>query len=111
MDPVSFAYAVSSIAQDVSGQGSSFLIDLFTNIGMAGVFIFLYLDERKERREAQRLNNQLLERALPLLAESATALERVQESQSAIHQADQIELAKQLRELTTELRRDKGDAR
>lgn len=110
MDLLSLTYLVGSLAQDVAGDGPSFLIDLFTNIGMAGVFIFLYWDERKERRQAQSLNGQLLERTLPLLAESAAALERVQQSQAASREADQAELKRQLDELKAEVRRGKGDA-
>lgn len=101
---------VGSLGQDVADSGPSILIDLFTNIGMAGVFAFLYWDATKERREAQKLNNQLMERALPLLAESAAALERVQQSQTASREADQAELKRQLEELAAEVRRGKGDA-
>jgi hypothetical protein len=97
------------VAQEVGGD-SSFLLDLFTNIGMAGVFIYLYLDERKERRSCQTLNNQMLERVLPALTEASATLERVQQSQSALHEADQASLEQRLEALVVELRRGKGDA-
>jgi hypothetical protein len=91
------------------GGDSSFLLDLFTNVGMAGVFIFLYLDERKERRAAQTLNNQLLERVLPLVADATTTLERVQQSQTALKRAEASELENQLHEMVLELRKVRGE--
>lgn len=84
MNFLSVTYMVGSLAQDAGAGGSSFLIDLFTNLGMAGVFLYLYLDERKERRAAQALNNTMLERVLPALTEASATLGRVQESQAAV---------------------------
>lgn len=109
MDFMSVTFMVGSLAQDAGTGGSSFLIDLFTNIGMAGVFIYLYLDERKERRAAQALNNTMLERVLPALTDASAALERVQQAQAALRQADKVELESQLKDLVAELRKGQSD--
>lgn len=109
MNLLGAVFLVTQLAQQTSTQDASFIIDLITNVGISGVCLFLYWDERKERRAAQALNNQLLERVLPTLTESTTTLERVQESQNALRAADTNELKRRLDELVTELRRGRGD--
>lgn len=56
------------------------LIDLLTTLGVSGAFVFLYFDERKERRAAQAQISQLLREIIPALTESTGTLERVQDS-------------------------------
>lgn len=109
MGPIGTAIVIAGLAQEAGGQSASFIIDLITNVGIGGVFLFLYFDERKERRATQALNNQLLERVLPLIAEATTTLERVQESQIALRQADTQVLEKRLDELAAEIRKGQGD--
>lgn len=57
---------------------------LVTQIGLSAIFLWLWYTERKERQETQRANLQLLERALPALAESADALDRVQSTLNSL---------------------------
>ena len=51
---------------------------LITQIGLSAVFLWLWFTERKERQEQQKTLLTLMERALPALAESTDALDRVQ---------------------------------
>lgn len=67
------------LAQTTGGTGDlTSIAALVTQIGLSAVFLWLWYTERKERQEIQRAHLQLLERALPALAESADALDRVQ---------------------------------
>lgn len=51
---------------------------LVTQIGLSGIFLWLWWTERKERQDQQKTLLTLMERALPALAESTDALDRVQ---------------------------------
>lgn len=57
--------------------------DLFSYVpqaGIAAVFIWLFWDERKERRAAQLTLERLFERLLPIVQEATSTLEVVQGS-------------------------------
>lgn len=54
------------------------LATLVTQIGLSAIFIWMWWTERKERQDLQQTLLALMERALPALAESTDALERVQ---------------------------------
>lgn len=101
---------------DGSASQAALVIGLIGNGGLGGVMFFLYLSERKERQSAQKridennkTYNALLERVLPALTDASTTLERVQESQAAMHKADTDGLQRQLDGLVNELRKGRGD--
>lgn len=85
------------------------LIDLITTLGVSGIFVFLYFDERKERRAAQAQISQLLERIIPALTESTSTLERVQDSMKRelrlAQQPDTHALESDIQALIEELRK------
>jgi hypothetical protein len=68
-----FAGQTSGGAADLTG-----IATLITQIGLSAIFLWLWWTERKERQEQQQTLLKLMERALPALAESTDALDRVQ---------------------------------
>lgn len=61
-----------------AGGDLTSIATLITQVGLSAVFLWLWWAERKERQELQQSLLKLMERALPALAESTDALERVQ---------------------------------
>lgn len=68
------------VAQAAGGGAVDFtnLATLVTQIGLSAIFLWLWWNERKERRDQQETLLRLMERALPALAESTDVLDRVQ---------------------------------
>lgn len=66
-------FAQTSGAADLTSVAT-----LVTQIGLSAIFLWLWWTERKERQEQQAALLKLMERALPALAESTDALDRVQ---------------------------------
>ena len=67
-----------ALAQTTGSGDLTNVATLVTQIGLSAVFLWLWFTERKERQEQQATLLRLMERALPALAESTDALERVQ---------------------------------
>ncbi len=86
---VTVTRATVIVAQEISDPGASttWLIDLVTNIGIGGIFVWIWYDERKERRQAQAKVNDLMERIIPALTDSTATLERVQDSMARVTEA------------------------
>ena len=92
------------IAQETGAPTGFQLIDLLTTLGVSGVFVFLYFDERKERRQVQQQMAPLLERIIAALTESTSTLDRVQDSMKSTRSADGSDLKAEIAELLAELR-------
>lgn len=70
---------MSFLAQTSGGTGDlTSIAALVTQIGFSAVFLWLWWTERKERQEQGQTLLQVMERALPALAECTDILERVQ---------------------------------
>lgn len=100
------------VAQEPSTPTGFQLIDLLTTLGVSGVFVFLYFDERKERRQAQTQTSQMLERIIPVLTEATATLERVQASmkievQSSTRNTEVQHLTTEIHGLLEELKQRK----
>lgn len=65
------------LAQETGNADLTNVATLVTQIGLSGIFLWLWWTERKERQEQQKTLLTLMERALPALAESTDALDRV----------------------------------
>jgi hypothetical protein len=71
------------VAQTVSPEGGNVtLVTLLAQVGLSAVFLWQWMQERKERRETQALFVQFMEKFGPALVESTETLERVVSSMS-----------------------------
>lgn len=105
----------------VGGASGFELFDLITRLGIAGVFIYLYYEERKERRASQdrerathEAMTEMLERSLPVLSEATKTLDKsikVQETlteRAATGRGPELtDLVEQVNALTDELRSER----
>lgn len=107
MDPIFTFLLFTSLAQETPTPTGWGLIDLIGTFGITGVIIFLYFDERKERRQTQQQMGPLLERIIAALTESTSTLDRVQDSMRSTRQdpAVSTDLKEEIAELITELKR------
>lgn len=71
------------IAQVPKDDGAFGVASLITQIGLSGVFLWLFLSATKERQKAQADLAALFERLLPVVDKATAALESVQTSMSA----------------------------
>lgn len=92
------------LAQEAPTPTGFQLIDLVTTLGVSGLFVFLYFDERKERRQVQQQMAPLLERIIAALTESTSTLDRVQDSLKSSRSADGSDLKTEINQLIMELR-------
>jgi hypothetical protein len=67
---------IDLLVADVGDGGS--IASWITQIGLSGVFLWLYFDATRERRAAQKALTDVLERVLPLIEAATATLERVQ---------------------------------
>lgn len=66
------------VAQTSGATDLTAVAGLAAQLGFSAIFLWLWWTERKERQEQQQTLLTLMERALPALAESTDALDRVQ---------------------------------
>lgn len=77
---------VSAASETVEVGPGSIINNLIVTAPLAGVMLYLYFDERKERRAAQAQLIDLIKVILPALEKSTGALDRVVGTQERISQ-------------------------
>lgn len=70
-------------AQEAPGGTTTSVTALIVQLGLSGVFLWMWSQERKERIAAQTAKDALLERVLPLLVQCTAALSDVQAGMKA----------------------------
>ena len=70
------------VAQDVTDPGTASILTLVGQLGLSGVFLYLYQQERKERIRVTTEAMEIAKLAYPLLSTVSKSLENVDQSLS-----------------------------
>lgn len=96
------AWIIGQVSTDGSG-GLNGAIDIVSKLGVAAIFIWLYLRAEAERKKAQEEKTAVLERLIPMVEAATRAMDSVQKSQQTTMDPELIKAIARLNNITDDL--------